>query len=567
MSKHYGWSCRAKHVGCAVPVFFLMLWVWVTPAEAARPVCGDAVCSGSEVCDGIDFCQAPSCAPGEEALCDTGCGGYTCQPSSDACGNGVIDIGEDCDGSNLGGATCGDFGCSSGSLSCALDCTLDTTGCTSCGGGSGTVELLFTDRSDDVSETNISVPEQRLLDLIDNEGVAIKASIDGLSRSNVVDRLIAAHGRGVQVQITADCQIVVADANAYYHQLAAAGIPIVDDNDTFDGPGVNPGCTSNQVSGFVHNKVLIFKGQQTAWTGSTNLTDFGFNSSENAILILSGNSGIVDFFEAELDEMFGNGLDLRSGGTGQFGRQKDLKPGIGSFTLADGSVVEIAFSPYNYQTLSDTEQQINATIDAAADELLWSTFFLTYASVRDKLDASAASSKRGAVDPRTTNDFTDTGILINNGEQVLVTNFLGSHHWKVVIADPDAAHGQVLFGSHNYSNSSFNFNNENSVRVLAPATAASARTEFDAVWNDPQNAGLVGCIHSGESYNANSLALHRCNDAFDNDFDGFTDGTDSDCAAPFTCGGGSCKPAGDACSDGEECCSGTCLHGRVRTCS
>lgn len=75
-------------------------------------------------------------------MCDAGCGGYTC----------------------AGGGT----------------------------GGAGTVELLFTDRSDDVSETNVSATEQRLLDLIDGETVSIQAAIDGLSRQNVIDRLVAA---------------------------------------------------------------------------------------------------------------------------------------------------------------------------------------------------------------------------------------------------------------------------------------------------------------------------------------------------------------------------------------
>jgi hypothetical protein len=486
----------------------------VPPALAAPPVCGDGVCGGSEACDGTVFCSTPSCPAGTVPMCNADCGGFTCEPT----------------------------------------------------GGAGTVELLFTDRSDDVSEANISAAEQRLLDLIDQETVGIKASIDGLSRSNVVDRLIAAHQRGVTVQVTVDCEILVVEGNPFYQQLIAAGIPVVDDNDSFDGPSVNPGCTSNLTSGFVHNKFLVFLGQQAVWTGSTNLTDFGFNSSQNAIAVLTGNPGIVSFYAAELDEMFGNGLSLRNGGTGRFGRQKTLSPGIGSFTLADGTGVEVAFSPYNHTTVSDTEVLIDAAIDSAADELLWGTFFLTYDPVRQRLDDNGAASKRGAVDPRTTNDFDDTQLLINNGEQVLVTNFLGSHHWKLVISDPDAADGQVLIASHNFSSSSFNFNNENSVRILSPALAQQARTAFDVVWNDPQNAGLVGCIHSGESFNASSRPVHRCNDGFDNDFDGLTDGADFDCDGFFQCGG-SCLAAGEACSDGAQCCSGTCLHGRVRTCS
>lgn len=503
----------------------LLAGLFVAPAAAAPPVCGDGVCSGGETCDGTLFCKSTSCPAGTAPVCDATCGGFTCVDS----GGG-------------GGTT-----------------------------GAGTVELLFTDRSDNVAESNVTPEEQRLLDLLDGETVSIQASIDGLTRSNVVDRLIAAHDRGVTVQVVADCEIVVHQAEPAYQQLIAAGIPVVDDNNSFDGPSVTPGCTSNQTSGFVHNKFLIFGGQQTVWTGSTNLTDFGFNSSQNAIVVLAGNPDVVAFYQAEFGEMFGNGASLRDGGTGRFGRQKTLNPGIGRFTLADGTAVEVAFSPYNHNTTSDTEQLINATIDSAADELLWATFFFTYDDVRARLDGNTATSKRGAVDPRTTDDFDDTALLIGSGEQVLVTNFLGSHHWKTVIADADAADGQVLLGSHNFSNSSFNFNNENSVRILSPAAAQTARSEFEVVWGDPQNVGLVGCIHPGESFNENSKSLHRCNDAFDNDFDGLLDGADDDCAAPFQCGGsgggGSCKLSGESCSDGVECCSGTCLHGRTRTCS
>lgn len=551
----------------AAGVLFLIALSTAPPAAAAPPVCGDGVCNGGELCDGSDFCRAASCPSGSEPVCNLDCGDYTCQSSGGECGNGILEAGEECDGSDFGGATCSDFGCSSGNLTCTSFCTIDSSSCTSCGGGGGegTVTLLFTERSDDVSESNVSPEEQVLLDLIDDETVSIQASIDGLSRSNVVDRLIAAHQRGVSVQVTADCQIVVADGNTFYTQLAAAGIPVVDDNDTFDGPSVNPGCTSNQTSGFVHNKFLVFEGQQTVWTGSTNLTDFGFNSSQNAIVVLAGNSTLVDFYQAEFGEMFGDGVSLRDGGSGQFGRAKDLDPGVGSFTLADGTVVEVAFSPYNHTSTSDTEVQMNATIDSASGELLWTTFFLTYDDVRDRLDNNAASSKRGAVDPRTTDDFDDTAILIGNGEDVLVTNFLGSHHWKTVIADADAADGQVLIGSHNFSNSSFNFNNENSVRILSPNAAQTVRDEFEVVWSDPQNAGLVGCIHPGESFNENSLSLHRCNDAFDNDFDGLVDGDDPDCDGPFVCN--ACTASGELCSSDAECCSGTCLHGRFRTCS
>ncbi|RMG44488.1 MAG: serine protease [Acidobacteria bacterium] len=48
------------------------------------------------------------------------------------CGNGVKEPGEECDGNDLGGASCSDRGCTSGSVSCNADCTLDYSGCGGC---------------------------------------------------------------------------------------------------------------------------------------------------------------------------------------------------------------------------------------------------------------------------------------------------------------------------------------------------------------------------------------------------------------------------------------------------
>lgn len=55
---------------------------------------------------------------------------------SNPCGNGDIDIEEECDSDNLAGRTCETSGFVTGSLSCRNDCTLDLTGCEiGCGNG------------------------------------------------------------------------------------------------------------------------------------------------------------------------------------------------------------------------------------------------------------------------------------------------------------------------------------------------------------------------------------------------------------------------------------------------
>ena len=61
------------------------------------------------------------------------CALVACSDSSDPqpdCGNGAIDSGEECDGDNLGAATCVGAGFAGGTLSCDSACLLDTSSCT-----------------------------------------------------------------------------------------------------------------------------------------------------------------------------------------------------------------------------------------------------------------------------------------------------------------------------------------------------------------------------------------------------------------------------------------------------
>lgn len=51
------------------------------------------------------------------------------------CGNGVIEGNEECDTGDLGGETCQTQGFGGGGLTCAADCTINTSQCTACGNG------------------------------------------------------------------------------------------------------------------------------------------------------------------------------------------------------------------------------------------------------------------------------------------------------------------------------------------------------------------------------------------------------------------------------------------------
>jgi hypothetical protein len=88
--------------------------------------------------------RPPTPVPGQEATDQFGTRTLTnftaamlCTPAVEGagfCGNGTIDPGEQCDGSNLKGASCLTLGFATGTLACAPGCTYDISGCSACPG-------------------------------------------------------------------------------------------------------------------------------------------------------------------------------------------------------------------------------------------------------------------------------------------------------------------------------------------------------------------------------------------------------------------------------------------------
>jgi hypothetical protein len=128
------------------------------PSTVCTPICTSKNCGDSDGCNGL--CNAQSfgtktcttegfysgsltCSNGQvsTANCSGKCGDGICDPYKEntttcpsdcqACGNGVIDAGEECDGVNLNGKTCADINANYGAygLSCSSSCKFATTNC------------------------------------------------------------------------------------------------------------------------------------------------------------------------------------------------------------------------------------------------------------------------------------------------------------------------------------------------------------------------------------------------------------------------------------------------------
>ena len=111
----------------------------------AGPTCGDDVAEGGEVCDGTDL-AGQTCVTqgftGGVLACNGTCTGFDTSgcTGGPVCGNGVVETGEQCDGGDLGGATCTSLGFTGGTLACGGSCQYDTSGCTT---GGCTTQTLY----------------------------------------------------------------------------------------------------------------------------------------------------------------------------------------------------------------------------------------------------------------------------------------------------------------------------------------------------------------------------------------------------------------------------------------
>lgn len=151
------------------------LTVYDTGTGTCLPTCGDGVVQVGEDCDDGDLAGADCstlglfdgvlrCAPGcsfDVADCLT-------------CGNGVLDPGEECDGGALGGETCSSQGLGVGSLGCLANCTFDTSGCP--GTNAGSCGVLF----DQTSFDAVTFPDDLAWD-VGASGVTVEMWFNPLS--------------------------------------------------------------------------------------------------------------------------------------------------------------------------------------------------------------------------------------------------------------------------------------------------------------------------------------------------------------------------------------------------
>ncbi|OGY59460.1 MAG: hypothetical protein A3H06_01760 [Candidatus Colwellbacteria bacterium RIFCSPLOWO2_12_FULL_44_13] len=113
------------------------------------------------------------------------------------CGNNLQETGEQCDGSDLNGASCTSQGYASGNLSCNSNCTFNTSSCASGGGGGGgggsytppapsVTAVIFSGRAYPLSKVGVLKDGQLAITTVAGPDSNFNISLTGLSSGNYI---------------------------------------------------------------------------------------------------------------------------------------------------------------------------------------------------------------------------------------------------------------------------------------------------------------------------------------------------------------------------------------------
>ena len=239
----------------------------------------------------------------------------------------------------------------------------------------------------------------------------------------------------------------------------------------------------------MHNKFIIGDAEYTesafVLTGSTNLTTGQLVSDLNDVIVFEDQS-LARAYELEFEEMWGSDGPEPDAANSKFGPDKTWNTPVNF--LIGGSEVELYFSPSDGTTAA-----IQKEIDTANADFEFALLTFT----RDDLGESIVSlnqsffvSPVGVIEQVnvTGSEFDN---LIGSGVQVYAHEPSGDCHHKYCIIDHSepGTDPTVITGSHNWSSSAENVNDENTVIVHDARVANLYHQEFSAILNSVTGGG------------------------------------------------------------------------------
>ncbi|MDA9864317.1 phospholipase D-like domain-containing protein [Flavobacteriales bacterium] len=266
--------------------------------------------------------------------------------------------------------------------------------------------------------------------------------------------------------------------------------------------------TDGQGSG-MHNKFIVgdadYPESAFVLTGSTNLTTGNLVQDLNNAIVFEDQS-LARAYTIEFNEMWGAEGMTPDAGNAKFGADKTWNTPVDF--LVGGVPVELYFSPSD-----GTTNAIREEIEAADSEFEFAVLAFTRDDLGDAISALGQSffvNPMGGIEQVNTTG-SEYENLLANGVQVYHHNISNDLHHKYAIVDhaSPANDPVVITGSHNWSSSAENVNDENTVIVHDARVANLYHQEFRGILI------ALGVIQSVEDQDGGSICTVYPNPARD----------------------------------------------------
>ena len=330
---------------------------------------------------------------------------------------------------------------------------------------SGAIRVYFTQPVDTSVSTGTlpdgiggQVIEQAILDLINGATQTIDYCVYNTSRTFIVNALKAAHQRGVRVRVLTDNQTW---------------------NGALDPPPPFPVFYGSPGDGIMHNKFIVVDAdlpdKAAVLTGSMNFTNNNLFEDYNNVLIVH-DQALAQAYTTEFEEMWGSEGAQPDYAQARFGEDKtDNTPHL--FTIG-GIELECYFSPSD-----QTESHIIDALQAAQHDIevaMW-----TFTS--DPLgDALVQAHQQGRQVRAIIDQGNEYPYLLSQGLNVTdhPPDELIHHKYAIVDAQAPGPATAVVTGSHNWTWSADNINDENTLILHDAGIANLFLQEFEARWHE-----------------------------------------------------------------------------------
>ena len=225
--------------------------------------------------------------------------------------------------------------------------------------------------------------------------------------------------------------------------------------------------TDGEGSG-MHNKFFVGDADypETAFvlTGSTNMTTANLNTDKNNVIVFQDQS-IARGYRLEFNEMWGSDSMVPDAANSKFGPAKTVNTPLKY--IVGGSPVEVYFSPTD-----GTTSAIRETIETMDYDMAFALLSFTRDDLADAVidGSSFFVSPQGAIEQigglgAEFENLTAAGIDVHSHQGIA-----GSLHHKYAVIDysEPLSDPTVVTGSHNWSSTAENINDENTVIVHDP---------------------------------------------------------------------------------------------------